>query len=78
LQPGQADVLLQHARQPGADVVYLLLAQRVLHRILMPFDIVAQHDQQVARLLGALQWNDRVGAAVGHEDRRADAGGIAL
>jgi hypothetical protein len=48
------------------------------HRVLVPLDRVAERDERVARLARARDRDDRIGSAMGEEDRRVVVGGVPL
>src|SRR3970040_80021 len=68
----------QNCAQPCRDVRDLLAADGVRHRVLAPLDLAAEALQRRARLPGALDGDDVVEAAVGHEQRHAEIDGAVL
>src|SRR5262245_16388303 len=66
--------VLENLPQKLPDRIDLGRANRVRHRVRVPFDRIALARQGVARGLGAAQRNDVVVLAVSHEDRQVPVG----
>ena len=66
----------EHAEEPAIQVLDLLGADRMRHRVFMPFDRVPERDERVARCPRAVDRDDRVLRAVGQKDRHVAVGGV--